>query len=269
MRKATTKEQEEKIVQMYRSGLSVGKIVPSSGFSETFVWRILRNYQVSIRDLRQSHIVYRANHDFFDVIDSEPKAYFVGIMASDGYVHGNEFEICLQERDREILDNFKSVLESQHPIRRKIVKGKVYVRFGFRSPRIIIALKKLGVIERKSNVLCPPQIGELFVWDFYRGMFDGDGSVSEKSIGLCGSYWVVMSLAKLCFTNGIRVRTYQHGESDTYYLVACGKNGRKLASKMYNTLFFALKRKQDKAMMWVDRFKEKDNYGIKDDSPGG
>jgi hypothetical protein len=63
------------------------------------------------------------NEHFFDVIDTPEKAYFLGLMYSDGCVWHTErtgktgnilYEYCtsisLQETDKDILDKFKNAL---------------------------------------------------------------------------------------------------------------------------------------------------------------
>jgi hypothetical protein len=51
--------------------------------------------------------------DFFETIDSEAKAYYLGLFKADGYIDKskNRFEIRLQLKDRELIDKFCYILD--------------------------------------------------------------------------------------------------------------------------------------------------------------
>lgn len=53
--------------------------------------------------------------NFFKVIDTEEKAYFLGIMFSDGSVSKNQFYLKLKDED--VVLKFKNALKCGYPIR--------------------------------------------------------------------------------------------------------------------------------------------------------
>ena len=66
------------------------------------------------RNVSKCQQVYGINEDYFDVIDSEDKAYFLGLLFADGCnirCGGKHIvRIRLQEKDKYILDRFKVIM---------------------------------------------------------------------------------------------------------------------------------------------------------------
>lgn len=133
---------------------------------------------------------YSLNQNYFEKIDSEDKAYFLGFMYADGYNQENRskyISISIQERDREILDNFQYYLDSNYPI--KIYeRNKINPNFSdicslqVNGKKISEDLRDKGCIQAKSKVLLFPteeQLPKHLYRHFIRGVFDGDGSVWE------------------------------------------------------------------------------------------
>lgn len=124
-------------------------------------------------------MAYQINDSFFEKIDSEQKAYFLGLMASDCCVtSGNRVIISLQERDSYILDKMKNSLEYQgviYFIESKKENHQNTRRLQFRNKKISEDLNVLGIFPRKSLKLKFPSIPEDLQSHFIRGYFDGDG----------------------------------------------------------------------------------------------
>ena len=61
---------------------------------------------------------YNFNEHYFDVIDCQEKAYWLGFFAADGYNHASKgcIEFRLHKQDKEILEKFKSCIEANNPI---------------------------------------------------------------------------------------------------------------------------------------------------------
>src|SRR3989344_4542443 len=121
------------------------------------------------------------NQDFFKKWSSE-MAYVLGFFAADGNMiknkrgaHFIEFQIT----DRDILNQIKNLLGSNHKIsiRDRNKKWKKSYRLQLGSKEIFNDLIKLGMVPRKSNILKFPKIPDVYLADFVRGYFDGDGHV--------------------------------------------------------------------------------------------
>ena len=61
---------------------------------------------------------YTINEDYFDVIDNQDKAYWLGFIAADGYNREDRgyIEFRLHKQDIDILNKFKQCLSSNHNI---------------------------------------------------------------------------------------------------------------------------------------------------------
>lgn len=137
---------------------------------------------------------YNVNQDYFDVIDNEWKAYWLGFLYADGTnrIAYNEkthkmaysLKLCLCAEDKQHLEKFKSSLQSDAPIKDRIAKlnDKYYPScdFGVCNKNICESLQKLGCIPNKSLVLQFPtenQVPSNLIRHFIRGYFDGDGCI--------------------------------------------------------------------------------------------
>ncbi len=128
------------------------------------------------------------NESFFEKIDTEAKAYWLGFLAADGSLTSNRNRITLglAKKDRTYVVKFKKTIQLILPIqdRTRILKTKkgevtTYLsRIRFDSKKMYSDLIDKGVTPRKSLTLKPPigVPGDL-IKHWIRGYFDGDGSV--------------------------------------------------------------------------------------------
>ncbi len=136
----------------------------------------------------------KLNKEFFDIIDTEQKAYWLGFIWSDGYMCirdrgsngtlGYEFKLELAKIDQEHLEKFKNDLNSDFLIKNYKNKNS----FGeFESCRFMIYNKYFCenlsnnfnlVPRRKSIENFIYKIPKELIRHFIRGIFDADGSFS-------------------------------------------------------------------------------------------
>lgn len=130
----------------------------------------------------------QTNHNYFQEIDTELKAYMLGFIYADGYIMSrriNEkalgFFIC--EKDKYLLDKFQTEIAPH--IKVGIVqngKNKA-AQLRVASKKIYSDLCKWGVYEHKSTLnshnLKVPSIDPSLIRHFIRGFFDGDGGISR------------------------------------------------------------------------------------------
>ena len=94
---------------------------------------------------------YEINYKFFDVIDSEEKAYFLGLLFADGHnnVKDGVVLIDLQENDKEILEKFTNILQPSKPLRQYDNKYSKAGRFrmAIANRYISTRLLELGMIS--------------------------------------------------------------------------------------------------------------------------
>lgn len=122
------------------------------------------------------------NKNYFENIDSEEKAYFLGLIYADGNVIGNLFQILLAEEDSNVLEILKNQIKPESRLYyydRKNPKWKNCKRFSIMNKDIVKDLNKWGVVERKTySKLTIPQIEKFLIKHFIRGFLDGDGFIS-------------------------------------------------------------------------------------------
>ncbi len=122
------------------------------------------------------------NKDYFEKIDTERKAYFLGLIYADGNVIKNIFQIVLIEEDFLILDLLRKELNVGRKlqyINRNNSKWKNCYRFGIYNKKIVTDLYSWGVVERKTySEMKLPKIDHSLMRHFIRGFLDGDGFIS-------------------------------------------------------------------------------------------
>ena len=131
---------------------------------------------------------YTVDYHFFDVIDTEEKAYWLGFLYADGYVGKDGIELGLCKQDEFHLEKFKTSLKSNTPIKYRNVKGFPQTRIFISSRYLVEKLHNLGCVQNKSLILKFPSIDIVptyLVRHFIRGYFDGDGSISINKEKRC------------------------------------------------------------------------------------
>jgi len=129
----------------------------------------------------------KCNENYFENIDSENKAYWLGFITADGCIHqkqnGNLYKLSIQlsHIDFSHLEKFLIDLESEHTItvRDQLNKklNKVYKGcfINICRPKLCEDLNKYGVGPNKSKELDPPLISDDLMPHYIRGLIDGDG----------------------------------------------------------------------------------------------
>lgn len=132
---------------------------------------------------------YKFNRDFFSKIDTEGKAYFLGLLYADGYNwqkgKNRYVSLSLQEDDKHILHDFNREIEGNLNItKRKLRKvgEKIQYYLQINSKKLSEDLVLIGCEQNKTKTLQFPtdkQVPKRLIPHFIRGYFDGDGSVWE------------------------------------------------------------------------------------------
>lgn len=136
---------------------------------------------------------YSVNQDYFEIIDNEWKAYWLGFLYADGCVRlhkksNNKTEailkIALAKVDKQHLDKFLNSIQSNAIIKFREIKfnGKIYesAEVNICNMKICQDLTSHGCFENKSLLLKFPSVDEVpkkYLRHFIRGYFDGDGCV--------------------------------------------------------------------------------------------
>ena len=181
-----TNEQVKEIITLYTiDKLSMKAIGEKYGVSKTVINRILMENNIS---KKQDNHIYQCNYDYFENIDSDEKAYWLGFLAADGCNYRRETNatilLNIHQKDSDHLIKFQASLNSNIPIKNSIQNdgfsnNTPMSRFAINSMKMSKDLEKLGIVPRKSLILKPPIIDEKYYLPFILGYFDGDGSICK------------------------------------------------------------------------------------------
>ena len=118
------------------------------------------------------------NEGYFDVIDTEFKAYFLGFFMADGNNCNGVLKIKLHVRDKKILEIFSLNILGKNTV--LYYEDTAILKFG--SLKMSKRFTELGIVPRKSyhKTDIPKQIPDNLIRHFVRGYFDGDGCISYK-----------------------------------------------------------------------------------------
>lgn len=101
---------------------------------------------------------------FFEVIDTEEKAYWLGFIYADGCVsktsNQDRFEIKLKRTDLDHVEKLKKSLQSEHKICFGVTDNEFgkceYCSLNIVNQKLVDDLVSKGVFYNKSNILEPP-----------------------------------------------------------------------------------------------------------------
>lgn len=222
----------------------------------------------SLNKFSTGHFIDR---DCFKKFNDEPSWYFYGLLLADGHLSskGNYIGISLEQTDREILEKYTSWLKSTVKIRTETTKHyktgtettMCCVKFGDKEIRR--NLESQGMTPKKSMKESVPNfynVSHPLARHFWRGMVDGDGSLSRKNtvISLVGSYNICKAFSEFnSMTCGASPKEPRLKElSGLYSIGYSGKDARNIARKLYKDSEYRLERKYEIYLFFEKRANE-------------
>lgn len=250
----------KKALEMYKSGgVSLQQVAKIVGCTRKTLTKYVDQAGIEIiQPLR----IYPYDDNFFETIDTEKKAYWLGFIYADGSINEapngmwKKLEIGLKESDRGHLIKFlKDIGGSEKQIQNRITtaKGKRY-----KSCRVTISCTKMcndlighGATIRKSLTLTfPTHLDEKLIKHFMRGYFDGDGCINYRPqydlyrIALVGTESFLNSfLDYFCNMGVTKVRLQRKQNQKAYQIEKQGKDMRLILETMYKEATIYLERK--------------------------
>lgn len=225
--------------------------------------RTKTSIDLKINKLGLKKSIYEYNHNFFETIDTEEKAYWLGFFYADGYVYYNEkyhvyeCSIYLSSVDYNHLKKFNKSLKGNLPItfknRVSIFDNKEYECCVIRchSKKMANDLIQQGCIPNKTFSINIPVINDNLIHHFIRGFFDGDGCICKdnlkrKSVSInftSASEVYLIQLRDILYKNGIKSYIVNEKDKSIYRLYI---KGLKNVDNMWNYMF-------DNASIYLDR----------------
>lgn len=224
---------------------------------------VFRKENAQIVGARKTYL----NDHYFDVIDSDEKAYWLGFLYADGYIYqrknkngtySEHFELGLSTEDLDHMKKFRYCVGCNKDIKFKHVK---FNRKNYESCKLTIyghdfvnSLMAKGVVPRKSLILTFPteqQVPRKFHSAFIRGYFDGDGCVYGNNhtnvyqISMVGTYDFLAAVQDIICENTTMNHVEMHKKWRAYQLNWGGFNNLKsIYQYLYKDSSISLNRKR-------------------------
>ena len=172
------------VIERYDELKNLKKVAKSFGVSLRPIKRILIKNNIELTNRR-----FTVDYSYFNIIDSEEKAYWLGFLFADGCVRetktGSQVVLKLSIKDENHLIKFKNDLNSEHKI--FYYRNKTKTKNGtdsfsdncvirINSCEMVRDLIEQGCSPRKTFTIDKPNIDEKYYKDFIRGYYDGDGN---------------------------------------------------------------------------------------------
>lgn len=179
-----TEEQIKEIIRLYtEEKWSMPKIASHYNYSVGAIQYTLRTRNIKSRTAAESNKRLSFFENFFKEINTQEKAYTLGLLYADGSNNQKGMTITLQEQDKGILDRLKAELNFTGDLyyKKRIREGcSNSYELNITSKVISEDLSKLGCVPKKSLILKFPseeQVPKHLLSHFIRGYMDGDGSI--------------------------------------------------------------------------------------------
>lgn len=261
MSKKITSEKELEIVDFYkRKPITIRETSEKFKYSIPTIIKVLNKFKVK----RYSKIQLfspELKENYFEDINTEYKAYFLGLIITDGCLLKKEkgqnlVNLTLQEKDKYIIEALlKDICSNKIPT----PDGRGCYSVNIISNKMVSDLEKYGLKENKSlSTIFPTNIPNNLYSHLIRGIFDGDGSFSfyvrkdrkshTKAIRLCqGNKKFLEDIIIYLYENKNIEKINLFREKDNLWSFAYRKNDSmmKLISFLYDDASIFIKRKKE------------------------
>lgn len=285
--KKLSNEQINIILKYFNKELA-SDVAKRAGCSESSVFAVYKRFNKENYKKIYEHLKY------FDDIDTDDKAYFLGFIAADGCVytkdndnvHRRFLSISIQRRDRYILEKlykFMNKTNGRYIYDYTDKNGFEYSNIQIGGNHLLESLSKYNIIPNKTWSYVPVNLNnDVLMFSFLRGFFDGDGSItnhkykfsdnrntlpSAYQISIVGNFSCMLFIKEFLQKHNIKSsmikdkRKYSH---DFYHLVVSENSSIYLFLKhIYKNSVVHLNRKQEIANLFINKFEENAQGRIK------
>jgi len=182
----------------YLQGKSILEIEKLTNVSGVGIREILKRLNIYKSKQNKDIIKYGNNLNFFNKIDTEEKAYWLGFIYADGYVveqknkYAYRFGIELSIKDLNHLQKLANIfnrklsikIRSSQICQSKEIKNFEMVNLTINNKTVWTDLQQNGISIRKTlnpDLTIFTKFEKKLLPHFIRGVFDGDGSIVKNS----------------------------------------------------------------------------------------
>ena len=213
---------------------------------------------------------YFYNQKYFENIDNEEKAYWLGFIMADGAITksnkdgiDNRLSIVLKSNDINHLKKFQKSIESNQPIKIKNVNSKGHIseicELRFNSIKLCEDLKKYGITSNKTGKEIIPDIKKDLIKYFIRGFFDGDGCLYQYkkylNVSICSaSYNLISQIKDIMISIGIHPYIENRSDKKEFYVIGTKKQSsvKNFLDYIYKNSTIYLDRKYEKYLIFYN-----------------
>ncbi len=269
----------------YERGASYEDIKNKYKVSYTTVKKLLTQNGIKTRSFWEQCQKYTLNKNYFDIIDAEQKAYWLGFLYADGcnYHAAGLLSINLAEKDKGHLELLKNHIGSNYPLKRIENKGfkdyPVSICYGLciYSRYLTDKLTKVGCHPNKTfSVEFPTQnqVPKSLIRHFIRGYLDGDGCISvyktkkakyfkSVSINICGNKPFLIEMSNI-LTDELKIKMPLYKTRGIFELRTSSRgNIDKLLEWIYKDATVYLDRKYQKFIQAREEYKKAQKHYAK------
>lgn len=266
-----TEDKKRQVIETYsKSPMTLTELSKLSGLSNPTIIKILDEYNVERYKKAQ---IFNPELDecYFDVIDKESKAYFLGLIITDGNVFspkdGNRqrsISITQSSSDEYILEIFKNEIKSNTSI---VHDGRGCSQIAVRSNMMADSLERYGIVPNKTLTTKLPLLSEEYMPHLVRGILDGDGNIKAHqtniknryahALSFCGTYQLMHDLNEYLHNevNVERQKIYSYLDKHLSEIKWQSKdNMKKICDWMYANATIYLTRKHDIYLDFINHY---------------
>lgn len=185
-KKLLTQEQINEAQKMIEDGAFLNELAKHFNLDPETMSCRLKDAGLKITNTKR--INRHLKSDYFSIIDSPIKAYWLGFLFTDGcvdhYRATGRIRLQLQERDLEILEKFKEDLGIESKIIYDRRSNSTCCSVEFVDEQMFNDLAKYDIVPNKTyevDRIPYDKIPQEYLPAFALGLFDGDGSLSCSS----------------------------------------------------------------------------------------
>lgn len=251
-----------KILEMYKNGLPLSYIRKEFGVGYHKLMRIILKMGEKKRGVRK----YTHDKDYWNKIDNEEKAYWLGFIYAEGNIYKRSLRINLSNVDADRLFLLKEHMKYTGPIKNILRTSSSLLQIN--SKNLVEQMEKLGVVPNKSDKLIFPNISEDLKRHFIRGFLDGDGWITvsheSRNVGMCSAskklIYEIMDHINSHFDLNIGSLVERKPTSEKHkklYQLSYGSNiGEMVCSYLYDSAHIYIERKYNKYQETVAKNKK-------------
>jgi hypothetical protein len=230
-----SRKDEYDIINLYNEGYSSNEISKIYGYkTHNSILQKLDKFHIPKRSCNELRMINKSYSSFsMEAIDSQEKAYFLGLLITDGYVSFERGYIGLEMTDKDAIEFISTYVNIQYTTIKPTGKAKLNkYRIILYSRQLLEQVQRLGIIYKKTYETPGPQLREdeiKYIPSIIRGIIDGDGwirndgkefficSASQKFISWCESMLILIG-----FVN-IKIN-FISNEFNGIYIIRTGKS---------------------------------------------